>query len=178
MSKEDINYEPEIIFVPLHWYYSLLDHKQKRPDYKKITSMAILGDLYETSADKDGYIEGDFCFDGQNEGGIFLHKEITSLLDEEYIGKESHRIIINLITGMAEKHKEYGYLAGYLLSEVILLIDHLQSFNSEVAFNSLLPIHKDLLLETFNETPQRIRRALEVLKKAGYHYFFSFPKLL
>jgi len=167
MSKEDINYEPEIIFVPLHWYYSLLDHKQKRPDYKKITSMAILGDLYETSADKDGYIEGDFCFDGKNEGGIFLHKEITSLLDEEYIGKESHRIIINLITGMAEKHKEYGYLAGYLLSEVILLIDHLQSFNSEVAFNSLLPIHKDLLLETFNETPQRIRRALEVLKKLG-----------
>jgi len=45
MSKEDINYEPEIIFVPLHWYYSLLDHKQKRPDYKRITSMAILGDL-------------------------------------------------------------------------------------------------------------------------------------
>ena len=134
MSKEDINYEPEIIFVPLHWYYSLLDHKQKRPDYKKITSMAILGDLYETSADKDGYIEGDFCFDGQNEGGIFLHKEITSLLEEEYIGKESHRIIIDLITGMAEKNKEYGYLAGYLLSEVILLIDHLQSLNSEVAF--------------------------------------------
>lgn len=167
MSKEDINYEPEIIFVPLHWYYSLLDHKQKRPDYKKITSMAILGDLYETSADKDGYIEGDFCFDGQNEGGIFLHKEITSLLEEEYIGKESHRIIIDLITGMAEKNKEYGYLAGYLLSEVILLIDHLQSLNSEVAFNSLLPIHKDLLLETFNETPQRIRRALEVLKKLG-----------
>lgn len=165
MSKEDINYEPEIIFVPLHWYYSLLDHKQKRPDYKKITSMAILGDLYETSADKDGYIEGDFCLDGHNEGGIFLHKEITSLLEEEYIGKESHRIIIDLITGMAEKNKEYGYLAGYLLSEVILLIDHLQSLNSEVAFNSLLPIHKDLLLETFNETPQRIRKALEVLKK-------------
>ena len=115
MSKEDINYEPEIIFVPVHWYYSFLDHKQKRPDYKKITSMAILGDLYETSADKDGYIEGDFCLDGQNEGGIFLHKEITSLLDKEYINKKSHRIIVDLITGMAEKNKEYGYLAGYLI---------------------------------------------------------------
>jgi hypothetical protein len=52
-----------------------------------------------------------------------------------------------------------------LLSEFILLIDHLQSLNSEVAFNNLLPIPKDVLLKNFNETPQRIRKALEVLKK-------------
>ena len=165
MSEKDINYEPDIIFVPIHWYYWLLDRKQKRPDYKRITSMAILGDLYETSADKDGYIEGDFCLDGHNEGEIFLHEEITSVLEQEYIGRESHRIIVDLITGMAEKNKEYGYLAGYLLSEFILLIDHLQSLNSEVAFNNLLPIPKDVLLKNFNETPQRIRKALEVLKK-------------
>jgi len=165
MNKKDINYEPEIIFVPLNWYYSLLDHKQKRPDYKKITSMAILGDLYETSADKDGYIEGDFCFDGKNEGGIFLHKEITSLLDEEYIGKESHRIIINLITGMAKKHKEYGYLAGYLISDLIDIIDHTNSSDNSLS----VPKHEWLTL--FNETPQRIRKALEVLKKLDFITF-------
>lgn len=161
MGEENINidYEPEIIFVPVHWYYSFLDHKQKRPDYKKITSMAILGDLYETSADKDGYIEGGFCFDGQNEGGIFLHKEITSLLDEEYINKKSHRIVVDLITGMAEKNKEYGYLAGYLISDLIDIIDHTNSSDNSLS----VPKHEWLTL--FNETTQRIRKALEVLKK-------------
>ena len=159
------NYEPEIIFVPVHWYYSLLDRKQKRPDYKKITGMAILGDLYTNSADKDGYIEGDFCFDGQNKGGILLNKEITSVLEEEYIDKKSHPILIDLITGMAEQNKEYGYLAGFLLSEFILFMDYVQSSDSNVPFNSIVPIPKNSLLKTFNETPQRIRKALEVLKK-------------
>jgi len=168
MSKEDINYEPEIIFVPLHWYYSLLDHKQKRPDYKRITSMAILGDLYETSADKDGYIKGDFCLDGQNEGGIFLHKEIISLLDKEYINKKSHRIIVDLITGMAEKNKEYGYLAGYLISDLIDIIDHTNSSDNSLS----VPKHEWLTL--FNETPQRIRKALEVLKKLDIITFSVF----
>lgn len=167
MSKAflDNNYQPEIIFIPVHWYYSLLDHKQKRPDYKKITGMAILGDLYASSADKDGYIEGNFCLDGKKIGGLILHEEITSVLEEEYIGKESHRIAIDLITGMAEKNKEYGYLAGYLLSEFIFLMDFNQSLDSNLPFNSNFPVPKSLLLESFNETPQRIRKALEVLKK-------------
>jgi hypothetical protein len=165
MNEKDINYEPDIIFVPVHWYYWLLDYKQKRPDYKRITAMAVLGDLYANSADKDGYIEGDFCFDGQNEGGIFLHKEITSLLDKEYINQKSHRIIVDLITGMAGENKEYGYLAGYLLCEFIFFMDEVQSVDSKKSFHSKFPILKESLLKNFNETPQRIRKALEVLKK-------------
>ncbi len=90
----NIDYEPEIIFVPIHWYYWLLDRKQKRPDYKRITSMAILGDLYETSADKDGYIKGDFCLDGHNEGGIFLHEEITSVLEQGVPLVKMHKLLI------------------------------------------------------------------------------------
>lgn len=165
MKAQTNNYNLEIIFVPVDWYYSFLDHKQKRPDYKKITGMAMLGDLYTNSADKEGYIEGEFCLDGENTGGILLHQEITSVLEEDYIGKESHRIIIDLITGMAEKNKEYGYLAGYLLSEFIFLMDFSHSLDSNSPFNSNFPVPKSLLLESFNETPQRIRRALELLNK-------------
>ena len=88
-----------------------------------------------------------------------MHKEITSLLDEEYINKKSHRIVVDLITGMAEKNKEYGYLAGYLISDLIDIIDHTNSSDNSLS----VPKHEWLTL--FNETTQRIRKALEVLKK-------------
>lgn len=159
MKAQSNNYNHEIIFVPVHWYHSLLDHKQKRPDYKKITGMAILGDLYANSADKDGYIKGDFCLDGKNTGGMLLHQEITSVLEEEYIDRKSHRIFINLITGMAEKNKEYAYLAGYLLSDLIDIIDNTNSSDTS------LFVPKNEWLRLFNETPQRIRKALELLNK-------------
>jgi len=158
MSKAEFNnYNPEIIFVPIHWYYSLLDHKQKRPDYKKITEMAVLGDIYANVTDNDGYINTVYL-DGKNTEKILLAKEITSVLEEEYIDQKSHRILIDLIQVISKKNQEYGYLAGYLLSDLILLLDF---FNSPD--NSCF-IPKDLFLKSFNETPQRIRKDLELLK--------------
>ena len=101
MSKEEFNtYNPEIIFVHIHWYYSLLDHKQKRPDYKKITEMAVLGDIYANVTDNDGYINTVYL-DGKNTEKILLAKEITSVLEEEYIDQKSHRILIDLIQGIS-----------------------------------------------------------------------------
>ncbi len=160
MSTEEFNnYNPEIILVPANWYYSFLDHKQKRPDYKRITGVAVLGDLYASLSDKDGYIDGEFCLDGKNTGGLHLDKDTISFLEEEYIGEKSHRIFIDIITGMAQKNKEYGYLAGYLLSDLIDIIDHTNSSDNS------LSVPKNEWLRLFNETPQRIRRALELLKK-------------
>ena len=152
MTKVD-NSTYQIVNIPLNWYYLILNEKSKKPDYSVIMILAVLaGSYFNSHVDNQDFIKS-------------FSKEWLELLNDiyksadEYENTEKH----SFFYGMLEKYdfiknKEVGLLAAFLLSEFFGRL-------AELSFPNKIFVNKKEILELFNETPQRVRKAIEFLKR-------------
>lgn len=159
MDKVD-NSTYQIVNIPLDWYYLILEEKSKRPDYSAIVYLASLAELYFISQENNkDYIK-------------FFRKSALELLNDiyksadEYKNAEKHLFCCHLLKAHAFlKNKEIGFLAAFLLSDLIINTGEEMENNLSYKNLPIVSINKKNLLKLFNETPQKIRKALELLKK-------------
>lgn len=147
---EEIN---EILPIPLNWYYLILDKKSKRPDYSVIVGLAFLAELHFVSQENNkDYMK-------------FFPEHSLELLNDiyksagEYKNAEKYSFFCHVLKNPNFlENKEIGFLAAFLLSEFFAKLVDPSSSNK-------IFIDKKEILELFNETPQRIRKAIEFLIK-------------
>lgn len=177
--------------VPAGWYHKFLDENQKRPDYKMLTGLAILGKLY-MQADEEGFIPGEYSLDGINTGAIHLSQEIMEDFSQYYKkGTMYTPLYTNLVNSIVRTQDELEYRASHLISYLFFSTHRFLTEAYELAKCEDLStketeyllgeykllgrflISKASLIGVFNETPQRIRITLDFLKKLDLVKFIS-----
>lgn len=159
------------------WYYTQLDKKGKRPYYQKINSMGILAPLF-TQADDNGYIQGEFELQPGKKGSLLFNTEtIENILNDLEIDSNPFCYLVYFFCVDNLTH-ELRFLAGHLIQKI--MIDwmysacdenHLEQKNEFVEWYCenkdlyTIEVNKNNLCEFFNETPQRIRKGLELLSR-------------
>jgi len=159
------------------WYYTQLDKKGKRPTYQKIQAMGILAPLF-TQADDNGYIQGEFELQEGKKGGLLFDTEmIENILNDLEIDSNPFCYPVYFFCVNNLTH-ELRFLAGHLIQKIMTDWmnsacdeNHLEQKDEFIEWYRknkdlyTIAVNKNNLCEFFNETPQRIRKGLELLSR-------------
>jgi hypothetical protein len=149
--------------ISQYWYYKHLDKKGKRPDYLLIQALSQIS-LFASVVGIAGSVDG-----------MFFNKEVvTEALND--LEEDSLTFIYSIYRFCEENSSnEFRFLAGHIIQKLMGDWMHSaveQDLTKQIQFEEwyaenrnthTFEINKEDLCKFYNETPQRIRKGLDVL---------------
>ena len=162
------------------WYYKHLDRKGKRPNYELITALsAIFMTMY--NADENELIKGGGELAVGKKGSLVLSEDVTSGIIDDLNKQDLQKflLLIPCVIFCEDNSKdELSVVAGYIisflhqqcLSKVRTRHTTITTFREDWrgiflkhCSETLITIDVKEICDIFNETPQRVNRAIKIL---------------